>query len=90
MIATVRFTGVDGQLKGTQGTSAEEGDYTSRKADGKEVDGAAFKRGRSRKQRRRDGVTILREDQEFDLKVKPEETRTDSISWYMDPIMARE
>ena len=75
VIATGDFTGVDGQLKEPVGHLLKEGDYIL-KADGKEVEGkAAFMRQIEESNGEEMVLTILREDQEFDLKVKPEENK---------------
>ena len=75
VIATGDFTGVDGQLKEPVGHLLKEGDYIL-KADGKEVEGkAAFMRQIEESNGEEMVLTILREDQEFDLKVKPEENQ---------------
>ena len=75
VIATGDFTGADGQVKEPVGHLLKEGDYIL-KTDGKEVEGkAAFMKQIEESNGEEMVLTILRDDQEFDLKVKPEENQ---------------
>lgn len=72
VIATGDFTGDDGQAKEPVGHLLKEGDYIL-KVNGREVEGkAAFMRQIEESNGEELVLTILREDQEFDLKVRPE------------------
>ena len=72
VIATGDFTGDDGQAKEPVGHLLKEGDYIL-KVNGREVEGkAAFMRQIEESNVEELVLTILREDQEFDLKVRPE------------------
>ena len=75
VIATGDFEGEDGQMKEPAGQLLEEGDYILM-ADGEKVEGkAAFMRRIAESGGEEMVLTILREDQKFDISVRPERNR---------------
>lgn len=75
VIATGDFEGADGQMKEPAGRLLEVGDYIL-KADGEEVTGKAdFIEKIASCDGKEMILSILRDDQEFDIKVQPEQNR---------------